>query len=109
MSLESIDWGLLGQRVGLGALLGLAVGYTAKKALKVLLIVTAVLLLVLLVLQQFDFISINWHVVEEAYTQAFQHENGIFGSLSAWASQLDTLIPVAGSFIVGFFIGLKLG
>jgi len=109
VNLASVDWGLLGQRVGLGVLLGLAVGYTAKKALKVLLVIVAVLLLVLLLLQHYSFISINWHIIEEAYTQAFRHPNGIFGSLSGWASQLDMLIPVAGSFVMGFLIGLRLG
>lgn len=109
MALENVNWGFLAQRIGLGALLGLAVGYTAKKALKVALIIVAVLLLVLLTLQSFELISINWHVVEEAYTQAFQHPDGILGSLSDWAGQIETLLPVAGSFLVGFLIGFKLG
>lgn len=109
MSVESLDWGLLAQQVGLGALLGLAVGYTAKKALKVVLLVGGVLLLALLIMQNYDFININWHVVEEVYTQTFQHPGGILGSLADWASHLDSLLPVAGSFVVGFLVGLRLG
>lgn len=109
MSVEGIDWAFLGQRVGLGALLGLAVGYTAKKALKVVLIVLAVVLLLLLGLQSLDMITINWHVVEQAYTQAFQQPTGIIGRLTDWAGELSVLIPVAGSFTLGFVIGFRLG
>lgn len=108
MPFENVNWGILGQRMGLGALLGLAVGYTAKKALKLVLILGGILLLVLLALQSFDVITINWHVVEEGYSQAFQ-DGSIMGMLSNWAEHLDTLIPVAGSFLVGFFIGFRLG
>lgn len=109
MTVESLNWGLLAQQVGLGALFGLAVGYTTKKALKIVLLVGGVLLLTLLVLQNYDFININWHIVEEAYTQTFRHPGGILGSLADWAAHLDTLLPVAGSFVVGFLIGLRLG
>lgn len=109
MTIESFDWAFLAQRMGLGALLGLAVGYTTKKALKIVFVILSVLLLTLLVLQNYEFININWQVVEETYTQSLQHPGGILGSLSDWAERMDTLLPVAGSFVVGFLIGLRLG
>lgn len=108
MSLDNMNWGILAQQVGLGALLGLAVGYTTKKALKIALVIVGVLLLALLVLQNYNFININWEVVEETYTQRFQHPGGVVGYLADWATHIDTLLPVAGSFVVGFLIGLKL-
>src|SRR5690606_29942379 len=40
-----VDWPLLGGQIGLGVLLGFAVGYTAKKALKIGLILLGILVL----------------------------------------------------------------
>lgn len=109
VGVETVGWQFLAQRIGLGALLGLAVGYTAKKALKVVLVIVAVLLLVLLLLQHYDFIQINWHIIEGMYQETLQHEGGIIGRFSDWASRLGDMLPVAGSFVVGFLIGFKLG
>ncbi|NLN29374.1 MAG: hypothetical protein GX161_14270 [Firmicutes bacterium] len=109
MSVGGVDWAFLGQRVGLGVLLGLAVGYATKKALKIVLIIVALVLLLLLGLQSLDVITINWHIVEQAYSQAFQQPTGIIGRLTDWAGELAILIPVAGSFTLGFVIGFRLG
>lgn len=109
MSVGGVDWAILGQRVGLGVLLGLAVGYATKKALKIVLIIVALVLLLLLGLQSLDVITINWHIVEQAYSQAFQQPTGIIGRLTDWAGELAILIPVAGSFTLGFVIGFRLG
>ena len=103
------DWTILGGQLALGTLLGLAVGFTVKKALKVALVLVGVLLLGGLALQHFGFISINWAVIEELYVRTVEHTGGLWALLRGWAESLGALIPVAGSFIVGFLIGLKLG
>src|SRR5690606_299943 len=103
------DWTILGGQLALGTLLGLAVGFTVKKALKVALVLVGVLLLGGLALQHFGFISINWAVIEELYVRTVEHTGGLWALLRGWAESLGALIPVAGSFIVGFLIGLELG
>lgn len=109
MGLDGMNWPLLTQQIGLGALLGLAAGYTAKKALKLAFVVLAVLLLALLTMQNYDLIHINWHIIEAAYQSAFDHPGGIVGMFTDWAGRLDTVLPVAGSFVVGFLFGLRMG
>ncbi|OUN01807.1 MAG: hypothetical protein BAA04_10920 [Firmicutes bacterium ZCTH02-B6] len=106
---EAIDWPVLGGQLALGTLLGIAIGFTLKKALKIGLLVVGVLVLLGLALQQFDVITIHWGNLEGIYTRAVEESGGLLAILREWANQLDALIPVAGSFVVGFFIGLRLG
>jgi len=104
-----IDWPLVGKQVGLGMLLGFAVGYVAKKAVKVALIVAGVLFLILAGLQHYDLISINWTRVEAVYSQAVNPPGGLDNALRNWVDSLAAVIPGAGGFAVGFFWGLRKG
>jgi len=104
-----INWPVLGGQLALGTLLGLAIGFTIKKAIKAALIIAGVLVLAALALQHFDFITIHWANLESVYTRAVEESGGLVASLKAWANHLDSLIPVAGSFVVGFFLGLRAG
>lgn len=108
-STGALNWSVLGQQIGLGVLLGLAVGYVFKKAFKAVLIITGVLLVVLITLQNFDLIQINWGNIEALYDSAVQHPQGFYGIASDWAARFKDKIPVAGSFVVGFIVGLKIG
>lgn len=108
MSMEP-DWAVLGGQIALGTLLGLAVGFTMKKALKVGLVLLGILLLTGLALQHFDLITINWATIEELYVRTVEQSGGFFAMARDWAVSIGALIPVAGSFLVGFTIGLRLG
>lgn len=103
------DWSALGGQLALGTLLGIAVGFTVKKAFKVALILVGVFLLAALALQHFDFITINWFVIEELYVRTIEKSGGLWSIARKWARSIGALIPVAGSFVVGFLIGLRLG
>lgn len=103
------DWAVLGGQLALGTLLGIAVGFTLKKALKLALIVVGIFLLIGLALQHFDIITINWEAIETLYNRTVQQSGGLLAIATGWARSVGALIPVAGSFVVGFFIGLRLG
>lgn len=104
-----IDWPVVGKQVGLGMLLGFAVGYVAKKALKIAFIVTGILFLTLVGLQHYDVISINWARIEAAYSQAVNPPGGFDSLLRGWVDSLAAVIPGAGGFAVGFFWGMRKG
>ncbi|HLT58173.1 MAG: hypothetical protein LOD91_07455 [Limnochordales bacterium] len=104
-----INWPVLGGQLALGTLLGVAVGFTVKKALKVGLVLAGVLVLTALALQHFNFITIHWSNLESLYTRAMEETGGLLAILKGWAAHLESLIPVAGSFVVGFFLGLRAG
>lgn len=103
------DWATLGGQLALGTLLGIAIGFTLKKAFKIGLVIVGVLLLGGLALQHFDIITINWTVLESLYVESVEQSGGFLHMARQWAESLGALIPVAGSFVVGFVIGLRLG
>lgn len=107
--MEGIDWPLVGTQAGFGAVLGFAVGYTAKKALKIAFIVGGILLLVLLALQNFGLISIEWARIQALYSETLNPPQGLGAALRGWVDSLAAMIPGATGFTVGFFWGLKKG
>lgn len=106
---EPVNWSVLGGQMGLGALLGFAVGFTAKKALKVALILLGVGIVVGVLLENYGIISINWSEIEGVYARAVEQAGGLSVILEDWSQRLGSLIPVAGSFTVGFLIGMRQG
>ncbi|MBO8141816.1 MAG: hypothetical protein H0Z37_06535 [Firmicutes bacterium] len=107
--LAEIDWPVLGEQLALGTLLGVALGFTLKKALKAALLLGGVAVLTALALQHFGLITIHWDTFEDLYVRTVEESGGILAILTEWAHSLDALIPVAGSFVVGFFLGLRMG
>ena len=107
MSVGGVDWRLVSAPAWASSRPGSRL--CNQEGLKIVLIIVALVLLLLLGLQSLDVITINWHIVEQAYSQAFQQPTGIIGRLTDWAGELAILIPVAGSFTLGFVIGFRLG
>ena len=104
-----LDWWLLGERAGLGLLLGLAVGYTVKKALRAALVVVGLLVTALVALSRAGFVKVDWQAVEQAYSRAMDQVGGppgLFQGLLGWFSGG---LAVTGGFAVGFWVGFRLG
>lgn len=109
MAQGPIDWPVVGKQVGLGLVLGFAVGYAAKKALQVAFVVTGVLLLTLVALQNYGFISIHWTQIEAVYNKSINPPGGFDAALRGWLDSLAAIVPGAGGFTIGFFWGMKKG
>ncbi|MBE3576143.1 MAG: hypothetical protein IMX00_00355 [Limnochordales bacterium] len=103
------SWGVLGSQVGLGVILGLAVGYTAKKALRIALLLLGITVIAGVYLTRSGFITVNWESVEAAYEAYVNGRGGLGGLIKEWASFLSGYIPVSGSFLVGFVLGFRAG
>jgi len=99
----------IGGQVGLGVVLGFAVGYTAKKALRILLVVAGILILCQLLLQDYGVISIHWQTIEKAYNDGVMRTGGFNKILRLWAESVGAYLPVAGSFVFGFIFGFRKG
>lgn len=108
-SVQAIDWSVVGGQVGLGVIVGYAVGFTVKKALKVALVIIGILVVLGVSLQSQGFITVHWGEIEGAYLRAMGQSGGLRPLMEAWAARMDTLIPLTGSFAVGFFLGLRRG
>jgi uncharacterized membrane protein (Fun14 family) len=95
----------LGYQIGIGGIGGFIVGYALKKLSKLLVIVLGLFIVALLYLGVKGIISINY----DALWNALANSLGIAESAFSWIVGLISLLPFAGSFIVGFLLGFKLG
>ena len=102
------DWAPLGKELGLGGVLGFAVGFAAKKAMKLMLLVAALLLLLGVALETRGIISIHWTSLEAAYTNAFRPQ-AITSSLHRLVQTVGRMIPLSGGFAVGCALGFRRG
>lgn len=103
------NWSLLGQQAGLGFILGAAVGYSMKKALKFALILLGVVTALLVGLARIGFITVHWEAIEAAYTGAMSEAGGAKGALDKVIAWFSSSIAAAGSFTLGFWIGFRKG
>ena len=93
-------------QLGMGGIAGFVVGYAVKKVLKITLVVLGVFFVGLLYMAHIGFIEINYEEVTAAFESVVVRlmEGG-----ATLPNLLTTNLPLAGSFIFGFGIGLKLG
>lgn len=93
-------------QIGFGGVIGFVVGYACKILLKVFVIMIGLFFLILLYLSYAGFIEIN-------YEKVLSFTQGVFNSITLSEINLPTFlianIPFAGSFVVGFILGLKVG
>jgi uncharacterized membrane protein (Fun14 family) len=95
----------LGYQLGIGGIGGFIVGYAAKKISKLIVIVLGLFIVALLYLGVRGIISINY----DALWNALANSLGMAESAFSWIVGVISLLPFAGSFIVGFLLGFKLG
>jgi uncharacterized membrane protein (Fun14 family) len=95
----------LGFQVGTGAIGGFIVGYAVKKISKLVAIVIGLFLVALIYLGTQGIISINYGALWGAVEKAL----GLAGSGLSWLVHVVSLLPFAGTFVVGFLLGFKLG
>lgn len=100
------DWLSMGKEVGIGGILGFALGYAAKKALKLALITAALLLLLAVALETKGILTIHWGNLESAYSQNVKPDH-MLASASDIVQRISGYIPGSGSFILCFWLGFK--
>jgi len=92
-------------QLGLGGVGGFIVGFAIKKISKLILILIGLFLIALLYLAARGIINIDY----AALWNALKSLSGHTGQATSWLIGLISILPFAGSFIVGFLLGLKLG
>ncbi len=95
----------LGYLLGVGGVGGFFVGYAIKKISKLIVVLTGLFLILLLYLGTSGIITID-------YEQLWAALNGFFGfagEAAVWLIGMIALLPFAGGFLAGFFLGLKFG
>ena len=92
-------------QLGIGGVGGFIVGFALKKLSKLVLFLTDLFILALIYLSTQGIINVY-------YASLFSALSGLIGSAGSafsWLVGVISLLPFAGSFIVGFLLGLKIG
>jgi uncharacterized membrane protein (Fun14 family) len=92
-------------QLGIGGVGGFIVGFALKKLSKLVLFLTGLFILALIYLSTQGIINVD-------YASLFNALSSLIGSASSafsWLVGVISLLPFAGSFIVGFLLGLKIG
>ena len=95
----------LAYQLGIGGIGGFVVGYAFKKISKLIIVLIGLFIIALLYLGVRGIISINY----DALWKALANSLGMAESAFSWIVGVISLLPFAGSFIVGFLLGFKLG
>ncbi len=92
-------------QLGAGGITGFVAGYAIKKITKLILIVIGVFVVILLYLGYTGIINVNYGKLADAVAGLVGKAGGAKDVLVAIIAHL----PFAGSFLVGFFVGWKMG
>jgi uncharacterized membrane protein (Fun14 family) len=92
-------------QLGIGGVGGFIIGFAIKKISKLIIILIGVFLVALIYLGAKGIISINYDSLWKALEGSFSFA----GQAASWLIGLVSILPFAGSFIVGFLLGFKLG
>ena len=95
----------IGYQLGIGGIGGFIVGFAFKKMSKLIVIVLGLFIAALIYLGVKGIISINY----DALWNSIANSLGMAESAFSWIVGVISLLPFAGSFIVGFLLGFKLG
>ena len=99
-------WTYILFNAGAGFILGFAVGYALKKLLKLVLLFLGLVTLLLLALEYYGIIQVNYGKFVELVQAAL---NATRGATSGIISHALASLPFAGSFAVGLAVGFKAG
>ncbi len=97
-------FGPLLPQMGFGGTLGWAVGFFAKKSLKVVALIVAFIFIVLQVMGHYEYVDVNFVKMAQDFNQYANEDR--FAAI--WGFFTDNL-PFGGSFVIGFLLGFKMG
>jgi uncharacterized membrane protein (Fun14 family) len=92
-------------QLGTGAVVGFVVGYAIKKVAKLIVVLIGIFLLALVYLSSQSILKVNYDKLIEVVSGWL----GGAGQAVGWLTSIVAVLPFAGSFMAGFFLGFKMG
>ncbi|MEM2202289.1 MAG: FUN14 domain-containing protein [Candidatus Bathyarchaeia archaeon] len=93
-------------QMGVGGIGGYVLGFALKKFSKLIFVIGLfIIVLFYLGMKGVMHVSINYDALSKTISNLFH----LAGAAISWLAGVVALLPFAGSFIVGFLIGYKLG
>ena len=114
-SLKDIITPEMGKEIGIGTIAGVATGYTLKQLSKLFALAIGAGFIGLQVARSKGWITPHWDKIEETMVKAVDQDgdgkfttNDIQVGTKKMMDYLGFGLPSAGSFVAGFYVGLKL-
>lgn len=98
----------IGADLGFGGVAGAVVGYTAKKVTKLVALVLGLVFIAIQLLVYMQFVSVDWHAVQEGAEHVWSDARGVTLADRAW-EVLSANLPFGAAFAAGFALGFKFG
>ncbi len=93
-------------QMGAGFFIGFAVGYAFKKLIKLLVVLAGLSFILLLAMEYYGIVSINYDKLLEAVENLL---GGISGETQGIYAHIVAHLPFAAAFVPGFALGVKKG
>jgi uncharacterized membrane protein (Fun14 family) len=103
----NIDPQQLGIEFGSGGIIGVIIGFTAKKMAKVIAVIIGMELVLFRLLESRGIIQVNWVGIEGYFSGI--GEMATTSTPPTWMVSLLSTLPIGAGFIGGFFLGFKKG
>ena len=103
----NIDPQQLGIEFGSGGIIGVIIGFTAKKMAKVIAVIIGMELVLFRLLESRGIIQVNWAGIERYFSGI--GEIATTSTPPTWMVSLLSTLPIGAGFIGGFFLGFKKG
>ena len=91
-----------------GGIAGFVVGYAIKKLAKIVAVIAGIFVLALIYLGNIGVINVRYDKLTEMIRGVLGN-GGLEGGATQWIAPLIANLPFAGTFIVGFALGIKMG
>jgi uncharacterized membrane protein (Fun14 family) len=104
IDLTSALTGLVAQ-IGVGGILGFLVGFALKKVVKLVMVVAGLFVMVLAYLGLRGVISVDFKALEDLISSGLASGSQFVQIIVS----IITALPFAGTFVVGFLLGLRKG
>ncbi len=92
-------------QLGTGAVGGFVVGYAIKKVAKLIVVLIGIFLIALIYLSSQYIITIDYGKLISTVRDWLGGTAGVI----SWLTPIVAVLPFAGSFMAGFFLGFKMG
>ena len=96
-------------QLGTGGIAGFVVGYAIKKLAKIVAVIAGLFFLALTYLATVGVINVHYDKLTEMIEGLIGAGNGGMEGATQWLAPIIANLPFAGTFVVGFALGIKMG
>ena len=97
----------LGRDLGIGAVIGGIVGFTAKKMAKLIAVIIGIEIVLFRLLESRGVIQVNWEKIGNSFLEI--GDVAVASTPPAWLVSIISTLSIGAGFMGGFLLGFKYG